>query len=233
MALRAHKKSFGYDCAYTARISNMQISKTTAQTDTCKVTTTWFGFYRVRKGSNEILDTVDLLLPKYSYESQSAWIRVPQSIKAAVEIKDFRAGLHAAGHALLNVVPLYIICHSSDLASECVNPHDTRYVPERILLYDQRPGGTGISAQVQPLFTELLTAALELLTSCCCSGDTGCPNCVQSLACHEYNEVLDKDVAVIIIKGVLEAEKSYFNGFSRVSANISGAALPCIGFPRK
>ncbi|KAI8543129.1 hypothetical protein RHMOL_Rhmol08G0194400 [Rhododendron molle] len=223
----------GGETAYTARISNMQISKTTAQTDTCKVTTTWFGFYRVRKGSNEILDTVDLLLPKYSYESQSAWIRVPQSIKAAVEIKDFRAGLHAAGHALLNVVPLYIICHSSDLASECVNPHDTRYVPERILLYDQRPGGTGISAQVQPLFTELLTAALELLTSCCCSGDTGCPNCVQSLACHEYNEVLDKDVAVIIIKGVLEAEKSYFNGFSRVSANISGAALPCIGFPRK
>ncbi|KAG5536355.1 hypothetical protein RHGRI_023955 [Rhododendron griersonianum] len=204
----------GGETAYTARISNMQISKTTAQTDTCKVTTTWFGFYRVRKGSNEIFDTVDLLLPKYSYESQAAWIRVPQSIKAAVEIKDFHAGLHAAGHALLNVVPLYIICHSSDLASECVNPHDTRYVPERILLYDQRPGGTGISAQVQPLFTELLTAALELLTSCCCSGDTGCPNCVQSLACHEYNEVLDKDAAVIIIKGVLEAEKSYFNGFS-------------------
>lgn len=48
----------------------MQISKTTAQTDSCKVTTTWFGFYRIWRGSNEIFDTVDLLLPKYSYESQ-------------------------------------------------------------------------------------------------------------------------------------------------------------------
>ncbi|KAF5933693.1 hypothetical protein HYC85_029864 [Camellia sinensis] len=104
----------------------------------------------------------------------AVWIRVPQSIKAAVEIKNlsFRAGLHAADHALLNVIPLYIICNSSDLASECVNPHDSRYVPERILLYDQHPGGTGISAQVQPIFTELLTAALELLTSCRCSADT-------------------------------------------------------------
>ena len=39
---------------------------------------------------------------------QAVWIRVPQSIKAAVEIEklSFRAGLHAAGHALLNVVPL-------------------------------------------------------------------------------------------------------------------------------
>lgn len=48
----------------------MQISKTTAQIDKCRVTTTWFGFYRIRKGSNEIFDTVDLVLPKYSYESQ-------------------------------------------------------------------------------------------------------------------------------------------------------------------
>ncbi|XP_057459409.1 uncharacterized protein LOC130750031 isoform X1 [Actinidia eriantha] len=206
----------GGDIAYPARISNIQFSRTTAQAHTCKVTTTWFGFYRIWRGSNQIFDTVDLLLPKYSYESQAVWIRVPQYIKAAVEIEklSFRAGLHAAGHALLNVVPLYIICNSSDLASECVNPRDTRYVPERILLYDQHPGGTGISAQVQPLFTELLTAALELLTSCRCSGDTGCPNCVQSLSCHEYNEVLHKDTAIMIIKGVLDAEKSYFGELS-------------------
>lgn len=36
----------------------------------------------------------------------------------------------------------------SDLAPECANPHDTRYFPERILLYDQHPGGTGMSLQV-------------------------------------------------------------------------------------
>ncbi|XP_052179603.1 uncharacterized protein LOC127792955 [Diospyros lotus] len=206
----------GGEIAYPARISRIQFPRTTAQANACQVTTTWFGFYRIWRGSNQVFDTVDLLLPKYSYESQAVWIRVPQSIKAAVEIENvsFRAGLHAAGHALLNVVPLFIICNSSDLAAECVNPHDTRYIPERILLYDQHPGGTGISAQVQPLFTELLTAALELVTSCCCSGDTGCPNCVQSLACHEYNEVLHKGAAVIIIKGVLDAEKSNFGELS-------------------
>ncbi|XP_059640822.1 uncharacterized protein LOC132282982 isoform X2 [Cornus florida] len=200
----------GGDIAYPARISDIQFPRTTAHANSCKVTTTWFGFRRIWRGSNQVFDTVELSLPNYSYESQAAWIRVPQSIKTAVENKklSFRAGLHAAGHALLNVVPLHIICNSSDLASECANPHDTRYVPERILLYDQHPGGTGISAQVQPLFTKLLTAALELLISCCCSGDTGCPNCVQSLACHEYNEVLHKDAAIMIIEGVLDAEKS-------------------------
>ncbi|PWA72067.1 nucleic acid binding,ATP-dependent helicase [Artemisia annua] len=87
---------------------------------------------------------------------------------------------------------LYIICNSSDLASECVNPHDTRYLPERILLYDSHPGGTNISAQVN------LTAALELLTLCWCSVEAGCPNCVQ---------------------GVLELEKSKFRDTSSSSLN--------------
>ncbi|KAK3011917.1 hypothetical protein RJ639_013010 [Escallonia herrerae] len=230
----------GGNIAYPARISNVQFSRTSAQIHICKITTTWFGYRCIWRGSNQVFDTVELSLPSHSYESQAAWISVSQSVKAAVEMKNysFRGGLHAAGHALLNVVPLFIICNSSDLASECINPHDSRYIPERILLYDPHPGGTGISSQVnpkavtflqkkkrmtcslpstkwlqvQPLFTELLNAALELLTSCCCSGDTGCPKCVQNLACHEYNEVLHKEAAMMIIKGVLSAEKSYFEG---------------------
>ncbi|PWA79027.1 nucleic acid binding,ATP-dependent helicase [Artemisia annua] len=209
----------GGQMAYPVKISNIQKPRTSAQSNPCKVTTTWFGFRRICKRSQQVLDTVELSLPSYTYESSAVWISVPQSIKTTVEIDSFRGGLHAAGHALLHVVPLYIICNSSDLASECVNPHDTRYLPERILLYDSHPGGTGISAQVQPIFTELLTAALELLTSCCCSVETGCPNCVQNLSCHEYNEVLHKDAAITIIKGVLELEKSKFREASSSSIN--------------
>ncbi|XXG47426.1 hypothetical protein AAC387_Pa02g2078 [Persea americana] len=142
----------------------------------------------------------------------AVWIRVPQSIKTAVLLQDlcFRAGLHAASHALLNVVPMYIMCNSSDLGSECANPHDTRYIPERILLYDRHPGGIGISAQARPLFRELLSTALEILTTCCCSSDAGCPNCIQSLSCGEYNEVLDKTAAIMILKGIIDAETSHF-----------------------
>ncbi|KMT10853.1 hypothetical protein BVRB_5g113540 isoform A [Beta vulgaris subsp. vulgaris] len=201
----------GGDLAYPPRVLKMQFRGTTALTNSCRVTTTWFGFRRICKRTNRVLDTVDLVLPRYSYESQAVWIRVPTSVKSAVENKgfSFRAGLHAASHAVLNVVPLYIICDSSDLAPECANPHETRYAPERILLYDQRPGGTGISMRIQPVFDDMLTSALDMLTSCYCSADAGCPNCVQTLACQEYNELLHKDAAIMIIKGVLEAEDLY------------------------
>ncbi|MCD9645977.1 hypothetical protein HAX54_035467 [Datura stramonium] len=209
----------GANFIYPARTTSLRLPRTTAQAQSCRVTTTWFGFRKIWKKSNQVFDTVELSLPNFTYETQAVWIQVPQTIKTAVESLNysFRGGLHAAGHALLNVVPMYIVCNSSDLASECVNPYDPRNVPERILLYDPHPGGTGISAQVQHIFSELLTAALELLASCCCSGDTGCPNCVQNISCHEYNEVLHKDAAIMIIKGVIEEEESYFRSISELS----------------
>ena len=95
----------------------------------------------MEKGSNQIIETVDLSLPDFSYTSQvdlnklimlmtqlscfnlaivnmlffsiifyyqAVWVPVPQSTKLAVTMNnlDFRAGLHAASHAVLNVVPL-------------------------------------------------------------------------------------------------------------------------------
>ncbi|KAJ6813656.1 uncharacterized protein M6B38_142540 [Iris pallida] len=190
--------------------SEHEDARTTAQVNDCKVTTKWFGFHRILKSTNQIYDTVELYLPEFSYESQAVWIRVPLSIKSAVEMQErsFRAGLHAASHALLNVVPLYVMCNASDMSTECANPHETRKFPERLLLYDKHPGGIGITTQIQMLFGELLTAALELVSTCSCSSLVGCPNCVQALLCSEYNEVLDKKAAIIILEGVIESENT-------------------------
>lgn len=75
---------------------------------------------------------------------------MPMSVKLAVETANlpFRAGLHAACHALVNVVPTRVTCNYSDIAPECPNPQEQRYFPARILVYDRHPGGTGISAKV-------------------------------------------------------------------------------------
>ena len=51
-------------------MANGQFGKTTAQAHICKVTTTWFGFRRICRRSNQVIDTVELSLPDYTYESQ-------------------------------------------------------------------------------------------------------------------------------------------------------------------
>ncbi len=62
----------------------------------------------------------------------------------------FRDGVHAATHAVLNVLPLLVTCDPHDVGAECDNPYDSRYRPERLLMFDKHPGGIGLAVQVSP-----------------------------------------------------------------------------------
>lgn len=81
---------------------------------------------------------------------QAVYIRVPASARLAVRAAKlgWRDGLHAASHAVLNCIPLHLLCEAGDMDTECDNPYDSRFRPERILLYDKHPGGIGLAAQV-------------------------------------------------------------------------------------
>ena len=62
-----------------------------------------------------------------------------------------------------------------------------------IFVYDGYPGGAGIA---ELAFAELgrhVRAAHELVRDCPC--DDGCPSCVQSPKCGNWNEYLDKRAA--------------------------------------
>jgi ATP-dependent helicase YprA (DUF1998 family) len=37
-----------------------------------------------------------------------------------------RGGVHAASHALANVIPLHILCDRGDIRTECVHPDEQR-----------------------------------------------------------------------------------------------------------
>lgn len=39
-------------------------------------------------------------------------------------------------------------CSPSDWGVECVDPHDSRFFPSRLLLFDRHPGGIGLAQQV-------------------------------------------------------------------------------------
>lgn len=83
---------------------------------------------------------------------QAAYLRVPASAKARLHEKDmqklYREGLHAAMHAMLNVIPLHVMCGPGDMGAECDNPYSARFRPDRLLLFDKCPGGIGLSYKV-------------------------------------------------------------------------------------
>ena len=85
--------------------------------------------------------------------SQAAYLRVPQTAKATLGQAGlpWREGLHAAMHAILNVVPLHMMCGIGDLGAECDNPYSARFRPDRLLLFDKHPGGIGLAFKVNIL----------------------------------------------------------------------------------
>lgn len=39
---------------------------------------------------------------------------------------DFLAGCHAVGHAIMAVLPLFVMCDRKDLGTECPSPYQSR-----------------------------------------------------------------------------------------------------------
>lgn len=66
------------------------------------------GFMKVWQQSGVVFDHVDLTLPNVEYNTICTWIRIPDKARSLVEKenRELRAGVHAAAHALLNVLPL-------------------------------------------------------------------------------------------------------------------------------
>ena len=162
-------------------------------------------FDKISLRTRRVFDKCPLRLPDTRYETVATWVRVPEALKLQMHLagKDFREGLHAAGHALLNALPMHIICDPQDVGCLCYSDVEKRYRPSRLLLFDQQPGGTGISKQVHPIWGSLLRSALNLVAGCPCSERTGCPKCTQHAACLQYNQALDKSAAAMVLEGVL------------------------------
>lgn len=61
-------------------------------------------------------------------------------------------------------------------------------------------------AQAAPLFPTLMWRALALVQECPCAGPKGCPGCCFHLHCRNYNAVLDKAGARVVLAHCLGLE---------------------------
>jgi DEAD/DEAH box helicase domain-containing protein len=85
------------------------------------------------------------------------------------------AALQGLGHVLRHVAPLFLLCDVRDIRVST----RLRALPEGlpvVLIYDDCPGGAGLSPYLFECTDDLLQAALERVEECPCY--SGCPSCV-------------------------------------------------------
>jgi DEAD/DEAH box helicase domain-containing protein len=86
-----------------------------------------------------------------------------------------RGAMSGMAYLLRNLAPLHLMCDPGDLGS-AVQIRALETGLPTVTLYDQAPGGAGLSARLYELQDELLEAALDVVRRCPCSD--GCPGCV-------------------------------------------------------
>lgn len=101
------------------------------------------------------------------------------------------ASLHAAEHALVNALPLALLCDRRDVGSSSEQ--------RRVYIYDFAEGGIGLSEKAFHLLEGLISSAATLLRECPCS--EGCPSCMHLPGCPRGNGALDKVGGLALLEG--------------------------------
>lgn len=173
-----------------------------------------FGFFKLDQ-KRRILDAVAVDNPPVDIFSRGMWIDVP---KFALEILTERrlnlaAGIHAAEHALMSLMPQYVISMPGDVRTECKNAlkefakkETQRKRPARLTFYDAKggAGGCGIAAKAFEFVDLLIARAVERVAQCCCT--EGCTECICDERCKEKNMIMSKAGAEVILKSLIGIE---------------------------
>ena len=180
-----------------------------------RVVATVFGFFKVDK-KRRILDAVQVDNPPITIFSKGMWLDVP---KIAMQILSSRnlniaAAIHAAEHAVLSLMPNFVISLPGDVRTECKNAQkefarkeSNRKRPARLTFYDAKggAGGSGIAAKAFEFVDVLLSQAVERVAACHCL--EGCVECICSETCKEQNMVMSKAGSEVILKCILGREE--------------------------
>jgi DEAD/DEAH box helicase domain-containing protein len=159
------------------------------------------GFKKIKFDTMENVGAGEVELPQQEMHTAGLWLTVPPEILAAVSAdKDALVdGLRGLTHLLHHLAPLFLMCDVRDLGSWLGDaaPHDgaapagprvltVQRTRERLLaaerfaptvyLYDNQPGGVGLTERLFGLIAPLMGRAQATLRACPCRA--GCPSCV-------------------------------------------------------
>ena len=166
-----------------------------------EVTTTVTGYRKKVQYTEEVLGEEPLDLPPHHFQTVALWFGLPPDAAVELEEKelDYPGGLHAAEHAAIGILPLFALCDRNDIGGVST-PYHADTGKAQIFIYDGYPGGIGIAEKGYELIKELWEATLKVVTECPCQ--EGCPSCIQSPKCGNNNKPLDKQAAVVLLRGL-------------------------------
>jgi DEAD/DEAH box helicase domain-containing protein len=166
-----------------------------------EVTEQVVAYQRKKLPGGEVIEVRDLDLPPQSLVTRAVWYTIPERtlLRAMRDLPESDAllgSLHAAEHAAIGILPVFAMCDRWDIGGLSTNFHIETDEPT-IFIYDGYPMGAGIAEHAFHVAHDHLAATRRHVHDCPCA--SGCPACVQSPKCGNWNEPLHKEGAVRVL----------------------------------
>ena len=164
-------------------------------------------YKKVRVADDREVGVYPLDLPDVILDTQAFWVTLPPLPRGArPSFESFGGALHAGEHGMIGLLPLFAMCDRADIGGLSTLIHRQTTLPT-VFVYDGYPGGVGISRRGYDAFEALARDTLGVIVRCPC--ERGCPACIQSPKCGNWNEPLSKDGAVALLRFLLGQVGSY------------------------
>jgi DEAD/DEAH box helicase domain-containing protein len=181
------------------------------------VTSQVVGFKKIRFETGENVGSGELRMPEQEMHTTSCWITLPRALMAALPYgnEERRDGVVGLSYVLGQLAALFLMCDRRDLGvalgegdeavfegsaarRDALVPLSAAEVYQpRVFIYDNYPGGIGMSEPLFRLHDRLLVQARALIAACPCAH--GCPSCTGPVG--ETGHAA-KEVALAILEAV-------------------------------
>ncbi len=166
-----------------------------------QVKTQVVGFKKIKFYTLENVGSGQLTMPEQEMHTTAYWLSLEREFLEALPYapSDRQDGVTALGNALRAMATLLVMCDRRDLGVATGNTLEAAYAPN-IYLFDNYPGGIGLSEPLFELHHRLLEQTQMMIERCECAA--GCPSCVGPVG--EVGE-RGKEVALAILGALHKA----------------------------
>lgn len=140
-----------------------------------KVTALVTMFKKIKFDTHENLGFGHVRLPETDMHTTAMWWTLPDRLIQEIPGDTLKNGMMGVANLMRIVCPLYLMCSPQDIAVVYQVKSPITGEPT-LILYDNCPGGIGLSQKAYSMRELLMEKALQVVNDCGC--EYGCPSCV-------------------------------------------------------
>ena len=159
-------------------------------------------FVKKSKYDDKVFETVQLEWPSRTFQTSAVWWEAPQTQRGLIAPNTLNC-LHTMAYPAVAAVGMFAMCDAMDVDTATFN-EDEKAGKAGIFLYDNHPGGVGISQMAYGILPNLWRRMLQIILACSCRD--GCPSCVDS-PMGTGRETLDKPGAIRMLQLMISDRK--------------------------